>query len=62
MNNNQLVPQSSELIMYQTEDGKTNIDVRLENETVWLTKAQIAELFQRDCNVISKHIKIVFSG
>lgn len=61
MDNNQLVPQKSELIMYQTEDGKTKIDVRLENETVWLTKAQIAELFQRDRSVISRHIKNVFS-
>lgn len=61
MNNNQLVPKNSELIMYQTEDGKTKIDVRLENETVWLTKAQLAELFQRDRSVISKHIKNVFS-
>lgn len=34
--------------MYQTEDGKTRIDVRMENETVWLSQAQMAELFQRD--------------
>ena len=61
MDNNQLVPKNSELIMYQTEDGKTKIDVRLENETVWLSQAQIAELFQRDRSVISKHIKNVFS-
>ncbi len=47
--------------MYQTEDGKTKIDVQLENETVWLTQAQIAELFQRDRSVISKHIKNVFA-
>ena len=60
MNHHQLVPQKSELIMYQTEDGKTKIDVRLENETVWLSQAQIAELFQRDRSVISKHIKNVF--
>lgn len=39
MDNNQLVPKNSELIMYQTEDGKTKIDVRLENETVWLSQA-----------------------
>ena len=61
MDNHQLVPKNSELIMYQTEDGKTKIDVRLENETVWLSQAQIAELFQRDRSVISKHIKNVFS-
>lgn len=59
--NNKLSPIQSELIMYQTEDGKTKIDVRLENETVWLTQAQMSELFQRDRSVISKHIKNVFS-
>ncbi len=61
MDYHRLVPHRSELIMYQTEDGKTKIDVRLENETVWLTQAQIAELFQRDRSVISKHIKNVFA-
>jgi phage regulator Rha-like protein len=59
--NQQMIPRNSELIMYQTEDGKTRIDVRMENETVWLTQAQIAELFQRDRSVISKHIKNVFA-
>lgn len=48
------------LIIYQTEDGRTRIDVRMEDETVWLTQAQMAELFQRDRSVISKHIKNVF--
>ena len=47
--------------MYQTEDGKTRIDIRLENDTVWLTQSQMAELFQRDRSVISKHIKNVFA-
>lgn len=51
----------TELILYQTEDGKTKIDVHMENETVWLSQAQIAELFQRDRSVISKHIKNVFA-
>jgi hypothetical protein len=50
----------SELILYQTEDKRTRIEVRLENETVWLTLNQMAELFQRDKSVISKHIKNVF--
>ena len=50
----------TEMIMYQTEDGQTKIDVRLENETVWLSLNQLAELFQRDKSVISKHIKNVF--
>ena len=47
----------TEMIIYQTDDGKTKIDVRMENETVWLTQAQMAGLFQRDISVISRHIK-----
>ena len=46
--------------IYQTEDGKTQIDVRLENETVWLTQAQMAELFEKDRTVIGRHISNVF--
>jgi hypothetical protein len=46
--------------MYQTEDGKTKIEVEFENDTVWLTQAQMAELFQRDRTVITKHIKNIF--
>jgi len=38
-------PEKSEIIIYQSDDGKTRIDVRMENETVWLTQAQMAELF-----------------
>lgn len=49
-----------EIIIYQTEDGLTKINVNMQNETVWLSKAQMAELFQRDRSVISKHIKKVF--
>ncbi len=40
----------------KTEDGQTQIDVRLENDTVWLTQAQMAELFQKDQSVIARHI------
>ena len=36
------------IVIYQTKDGKTSIDVKLEDETVWLTQAQMAELFQTD--------------
>ena len=52
-------PQSS-LILYQTEDGRTRLEVRLQNETVWLSLNQMADLFQRDKSVISRHIKNVF--
>lgn len=49
-----------DIIIYQTEDGMTKIDVSFENDTVWLSKSQMSELFQRDRSVISKHIKNVF--
>jgi len=48
------------VLLYQTEDGLTRIDVRLVNETVWLSLNQIAELFQRDKSVISRHISNIF--
>lgn len=50
----------SEIILYQTEDGRARLEVKLENETVWLTLNQLAELFQRDKSVISKHIKNIY--
>ena len=42
--------------IYQLQDGQTTIDVRLENETVWLNRNQIATLFDRDVKTIGKHI------
>ena len=51
---------NNQIIIYQTDDDQTQIDVRLENETVWLTQAQMAELFQKDRTVISRHIRNVF--
>lgn len=56
---NEPLPQS-EIILYQTEDGRTRIECRFEDETVWLSLNQMAELFQRDKSVISRHIKNVF--
>lgn len=50
----------SEIIIYRTEDGKTKIDVRLENETVWLTQKQMAELFQKDRSTITEHINNIY--
>ncbi|RLD59237.1 MAG: cell filamentation protein Fic [Bacteroidetes bacterium] len=50
----------NQLIIYKTEDGKIKIETHFENETVWLNIEQIAELFQRDRSVISRHIKNVF--
>ena len=47
---------NNQIIIYQTEDGQTQIDVRLENDMIWLTRQQIAVLFGRDYKTISKHI------
>ncbi len=52
---------SSEILIYQTEDGRTKIQTRLEHETVWLTQEQIVNLFQRDQSVISRHINNLFN-
>lgn len=52
--------EENKIVIYQTADGQTQIDVRLENETVWLTQAQMAELFQKDRTVITRHINNVF--
>ena len=48
---------SSNIIIYQTEDGLTKIDVKVENESVWLSLDQMAELFQRNKSTISRHIR-----
>ncbi len=52
---------NSEILLYQTEDGQTKIDVRLEEETVWLSQAQMGKLFQKERSVITKHINNIFS-
>ena len=50
-----------EIVIYQTDDGKAKIDVRFENETVWLTQAQLVELYQSSKANISEHIKHIFA-
>lgn len=50
----------SEIIIYNTEDGHTKIDVKFEDETVWLTQAQLCELYQTSKSNISEHIKHIF--
>src|SRR3989338_3128563 len=52
---------NTQITIYETEDGKARVEVRFEDENVWLTQAQMSELFDRDQSVISKHIKNVFS-
>ena len=51
----------NDIIIYQTQDGKTKIDVKIENETVWLTQAQMVELFQSSKSNISEHISHIFA-
>ena len=51
---------NNEILIYQTEDGQTQVDVRMENDTVWLTQAQMACLFDKDQSVIARHIANVF--
>ena len=52
---------TSEIIIYQTDDGQTKIDVRMEKETVWLSQAQMAELFQTTKQNVSLHINNAFA-
>ncbi len=54
------LPQQSQFLIYRTEDGRFKIDVRFEDESVWLTQKGMAELFQKDVRTISEHIKSVF--
>ena len=51
----------SEIILYQTEDGRTRLEVKLENNTVWLSQKQMSELFQKDVRTINEHIQNVFA-
>jgi len=53
-------PPGGEFLFYQTEDGRIRLQVRVQQETVWLSLNQMAELFQRDKSVISRHINNVF--
>ncbi len=50
----------SEIILYQTEDGRTRIQCRFENETLWLTQALIGELLEKDVRTINEHLVNIF--
>ena len=54
--------ESNNIIIYQSEDGKTHIEVKLEKNTVWLTQQQIADLFGVKQPAISKHFKNIFDS
>jgi len=55
-----ITPESAEILLYQTEDGQTRLEVRLQEETVWLSQKRMAELFQKDVRTINEHIKNIF--
>lgn len=61
MSNDFIQPQNTEIIMYQTEDGLTKVDVQMSGDTVWLSLDQMANLFQRDKSTISRHIKNIYT-
>ena len=51
--------QTDSIVIYQKTDGETCIDVKFQDETVWLSQAQMAELFQKDRTVIGRHINTI---
>ncbi|HQR08440.1 MAG TPA: hypothetical protein PLN21_16545 [Gemmatales bacterium] len=50
----------SEIVLYQTEDGRTRIQCHFENETLWLTQVQLAELFQTTPQNVTTHLKAIY--
>ena len=57
----QTLPEKSEFLLYQTEDGHTRIEVRLQNETVWMTQATMAELYQTTPQNVTIHLKAIYA-
>ena len=53
-------PSTGDILIYQSEDGRTHIDVRMEQETVWLTQQQMAELFQTSRTNVVEHIQHIY--
>jgi len=60
MNKSNLIPSQSQLLLYQSQDGAIKLDVRLEDESVWLTQDQLSELFGKAKSTINEHIKNIF--
>lgn len=56
-----MIPTDSALLLYQTDDGQTKIEVRLQDETVWLSQAQLSELFDKDRRTVGEHIQNIFT-
>jgi len=57
---NENTPPQSSIVLYQTEDGRTRIQCRFDNETIWLTQKLKAELFQKNVRTINEHIQNIF--
>ncbi|MEI6214158.1 MAG: virulence RhuM family protein [Desulfuromonadales bacterium] len=57
---NDLIPSTGVFILYQTEDGRTRVEVRIQDETVWLTQKQMAELFDKDTDTIGLHVRNIY--
>ena len=55
--NRMIANNGSSIVLYTTDDGNTQLEVKLEKDTVWLTQSQMAELFGRDRSVITRHIR-----
>lgn len=56
----QMLPVQSRLLLYRTEDGRTRVEVRLQDETVWVTQATMAELYQTTPQNITLHLKAIY--
>lgn len=59
--NEQITPNNSQLLIYQSESGITRLEVQLQNETVWLSQKHMAELFQTSKQNIGQHLKNIFA-
>ena len=57
MSDTSLTPNESKVVLYTTSDGDVNVGVMVQDETVWLTQQQIADLFDRNRSVITKHLQ-----
>ena len=55
------VPPMGEIVLYQTEDGQTRVECRFADETLWLSQALIAELFQKDVRTINEHLQNIYA-
>lgn len=58
--NRESLPPTGEIVLYQTDDGRTRVECRFADETLWLSQALIAELFQKDVRTINEHLKNIY--